>query len=245
MLSVVHCICSNISLKMSLQLYNCTLHLFRDQPEDGPTNVQLYTTPVQRSAWRWPYKCTVVHYTCSEISLKMALQLYSYTIVHSTCSNISLKMALQMYSCTLHLFKYQSEDVPTVVQLYTTPFQRSAWRWPYNCTIVHSTCSKISLKMALQLYNCTLHLFKDQPEDGPTIVQLYTAPFQISAWRWPYKCTVVHYTCSEISLKMALQMYSCTLHLFRDQPEDGLTIVQLYTPPVQSLKMALQLGRNM
>ena len=24
-------------------------------------------------------------------------------------------------------------------------------------------------KAAVHLYNCTLHLFKDQPEDGPTI----------------------------------------------------------------------------
>jgi len=81
-----------------------------------------------------------------------------------------------------------------------------------ECTIVHSTCSNISLKMALQLYSCTFHLFKDQPGDGPTIV---------------------HSTCQKISLKMALQLYNCTLHLFKDQPEDGPTIVQLYTLSVQ------------
>ena len=63
--------------------------------------------------------------------------------------------------------------------------------------------------MALQLYNYTLYLFKDQPEYGPKIVQLYTPPVQRPACRWPYNCTIVHSTCSETSLNMALQLYNC------------------------------------
>jgi len=42
-----------------------------------------------------------------------------------------------------------------------------------ECTIVHSNFSKISL------YNCTLHLFKDQPEDSPTIGPKHVAGIKI------------------------------------------------------------------
>jgi hypothetical protein len=153
---------SKISLNMALQLYNCTLHLFKDQPEDGPKIVQLYTPPVQRSAWTWPYNCTIVHSTSSKISLNMALLLYNCTL------HLFKDLPEDGPTIVLHLFKDQPEHGPTIVQLYTPPVQKSAWRWSYSCTIVHSTCSHISLKMALQLY---------------------TLPVQRSAWIWPYNWT--------------------------------------------------------
>ena len=71
---------------------------------------------------------------------------YNFQVRHPRCVEYKLKYNIKIYNIVIHNFIFY-------------------------CIILDYNCSYVFRPNCRAMYNCTLRLFKDQPEDGPTIGQ--------------------------------------------------------------------------